>query len=125
MIVGAVLAVLHLKDFAKKVLLASDESFEKPENVREFCKTYKFDSHCCAVELYSFPTVFKLFDFDIVANKTDHVDYGNDSDEFSDNTKDTDRKYGVHMQDKNQTFVNCLPVLTGSRYKLIDAWQFR
>ena len=31
MIVGAVLAVLYFKDFEKKVVLASGESFEKPK----------------------------------------------------------------------------------------------
>ena len=31
MLVGAVLAVLYFKDFEKKVLLASGESFEKPK----------------------------------------------------------------------------------------------
>ena len=93
------------------------------ENVRNFCKTYKIDFHCCAVELCSFPTVFKLFDFDIVANKTDQTDYGDDSDEFSGSTKDTNGKYGVDMQDKDQTFVDCLSVLTSSRYKLIDVYS--
>ena len=78
------------------------------ENVRKFCETHKIDSHHCAVELYSFAVVFKLFNFDTV--------------EFSDSTKDTADEYGVDMQGKYQTFADCLSVLTDSRYKLSDAY---
>ena len=92
------------------------------ENVRKFCETYRIDSHRCAIKLYSFATAFKLFNFDTPENKTDHADYGHVSDEFSDGTEDTDDEYGVDMQDKHQTFVDCLSVLTDSRYKLIDAY---
>ena len=60
------------------------------ENVKEFCETYKIDSHRCAVGLYSFATAFKIFNFDTVENKTDHADYGDVSDEFSDSIEDTD-----------------------------------
>ena len=93
------------------------------ENVRKFCETYKIDLHHCAIELYSFATAFKLFNFDTVENKTDHADYGDISDEFSENTEDTDDEYGqADVQDKHQTFVDFLSVLTYSRYKLIDAY---
>ena len=79
--------------------------------------------HRCAIELYSFATAFKLFKFDTVENKTDHTDYGDVSDEFSESTEDTDDEYGVDVQDKHQTFIDCLSVLTDSRYKLIDAYS--
>ena len=92
------------------------------ENVREFFETYKIDSHHCAVELYTFATAIKLYNFDTVKNKTDRTDYGEVSDEFSDDTEDTDDEHGVDMQDKHQTFMDCLSVLTNSRYKLIDAY---
>ena len=92
------------------------------ENVRKFHETYKIDSHHCAVKLYILAITFKLFNFDTVENKTDHVDYSDVSDEFSDSTEDMDDKYGVDIQDKHQTFVDCLSVLTDSRYKLIDAY---
>ena len=90
------------------------------ENVRKFCETYNIDSHRCVFELYSLATASKLFNFDTVENETDHIDYGDISDEFSDSAEDTDDEYGVDVQDKYQTFVDCLSVLTGSRYKLID-----
>ena len=92
------------------------------ENVRKFCETHKIDSHHCAVELYSFAVVFKLFNFDTVENKTDNADYSDVNDEFSDSTKDTADEYGVDMQGKYQTFADCLSVLTDSRYKLSDAY---
>ena len=92
------------------------------ENVRKFHETNKIDSHHCAVKLYILAITFKLFNFDTVENKTDHVDYSDVSDEFSDSTEDMDDKYGVDIQDKHQTFVDCLSVLTDSRYKLIDAY---
>ena len=92
------------------------------ENVRKFCERYRIDSHRCAIKLYSFATAFKLFNFDTPEKKTDHTDYGHVSDEFSDSTEDTDDEYGADMQDKHQTFVDCLSVLTDSRYKLIDAY---
>ena len=44
------------------------------ENVRKFCETYKIDSHRCTVELYSFTTACKLFNFDTVEHKTYHAD---------------------------------------------------
>ena len=74
------------------------------------------------MKLYSFATAFKLFNFDTVENKTDHADYGDVSDEFSDSTEDTDDKYGVDVQDKHHTFVDCLSALTDSRCKLIDVY---
>ena len=70
------------------------------------------------VEIHSFATAFKLFNFDTVENKTDHADYGDVSDEFADSTENMDNEYGVDMQDKRQTFVNCLSVLPDLRYKL-------
>lgn len=88
------------------------------ENVRKFCETYKIDSHCSTVEIYSFATAFKLFNFDTVENKNDHADYGDVSDEFADSTENMDNEYGGDMQGKCQTFVNCLSVLTDLRYKL-------
>ena len=36
------------------------------KNVWKFWETHTIDSHNCAIELYSFATVFKLFNFDIV-----------------------------------------------------------
>ena len=91
-------------------------------NVRKFCETHKIDLHRCAVELYSFATAFKLFNFDTIENKTDHADYGHVSDDFSDSTEDTDDEHGGFMQDKHQTFVDSLSVLTDSRDKLIDVY---
>ena len=90
------------------------------ENVRKFCEIFKIDSHRCVFELYSFATASKLFNFDTVENETDHIDYGDINDEFSDSAEDTDDEYGVDVQDKYQTFVDCLSVLTDSRYKLTD-----
>ena len=87
------------------------------ENVRKFCETYKIDLHHCAVELYSFATAFKLFNFDTNENKTDHADYSDVSDKFSDSTEDTDDEYEEH-----QTFIDFLSVLTDSIYKLIDSY---
>ena len=78
--------------------------------------------HRCAVELYSFATAFKLFNFDTVENKTGHADYGYVCDEFSDSTEYTNDEYGVDVQDKHQSFVDCFSVLTDSRYKLTDAY---
>ena len=78
--------------------------------------------HRCAVELHSFATAFKLFNFDITENKTDHADYSDLSDEFSDRIENTDDEYGVDTQDKHQTFVDYLLVLTDSRYELIDTY---
>ena len=83
------------------------------------------DSHCCPVELYSFPSGFKLLNFNTVeiTDHVDYADYGDVSDEFSDITEDTDDEYRVNMQDKHQTFVDCLSIITDSRYKLIDDIQ--
>ena len=72
--------------------------------------------------LLNFTSAFELLNFDTVKNKTNHVDYSDANDEFSDSTEDTDVEYGVDMQDKHQTFLDCLPVLTDSRYKLIDPY---
>ena len=80
------------------------------ENVKKFCDTYKISSELC-----SFTTALKLFNFDTVENKTDYADYGDFSDEFADSTENTDNEYGVDMQDKHQTFADCLSVFTDSR----------
>ena len=87
----------------------------------KFCETQKIDSHCCPVELYSFATAFKLFNFYSVENKTDHANYGDVSDEFSSSTENTDDECRVDLQDKHKIFVDCLSVLTGSKSKLIHA----
>ena len=84
------------------------------ENVRGFFETYKIDSHRFAVELYSFATAIKLFNFDTVKSKTDRTEYGEVSDVFSDSTEDTDDEYGVDMHGKHQTFIDSLSVLTNS-----------
>ena len=40
--------------------------------------------------LLNFTSAFELLNFDTVKNKTDHVDYSDANDEFSDSTEDTD-----------------------------------
>lgn len=86
---------------------------EIKEKIQKFCKTYKIDSHRCAAELFSFAKAFENFNFDFIENKGDICI--SDSEDNEDEIEDTNDK-------TQKTFIDCLSLLTDSKYQLINAY---
>ena len=89
------------------------------ENVIKFFEAYKIDPDRCATELLSFATVFKHFNLNLVERKSTDFDISEEEYSNSDSSEEEDE---ITKKSEDETFADCLSLLTDKRYHLVDAY---